>query len=49
METWLPKIMIVQYLICGIGYAAVGKWGNAIYWFAAAVLTIGLLMIPKYG
>lgn len=45
----LPTIIAVEaafaFLICALA----GRWGSAIYWISASVITIGVIMIPKWG
>jgi hypothetical protein len=46
----LPTIIVVEMFIAGIPYACIGKWGSAVYWWAAALLNFAVIyIIPKVG
>jgi len=42
-------IMAVEAFAAGILYSLAGKWGSALYWFSVTVITVAVLLIPRYG
>ncbi len=46
---FMPLILVVQYALLGVASIATKHYGNALYWIAAAILTIGIIKIPVWG
>lgn len=46
---WLPIIVAAEAVGAGAMLLCLGRWGSAIYWLAAAMITVGVIMIPKWG
>lgn len=46
----LPTMMMFQMFLASIPYALAGKWGSALYWFAAGLLNLAVIFfIKRYG
>lgn len=43
----LPTIMMVLMFLASIPYALAGKWGSALYWFAAGLLNLAVIFFIK--
>jgi hypothetical protein len=43
------QVLIVEYIILAVIAACGKQYGSFIYWIAAAVLTVGVILMPKWG
>ena len=46
----LPTIIMIESFLAVAPYALAGKWGSALYWFAAGLLNLAVIFfIKRYG
>lgn len=46
----LPVIVMVESYLAVIPLAIAGKWGSALYWFAAGLLNMTVIfLVKKFG
>jgi hypothetical protein len=45
ISTYLPIALTIQYMICGGAFCIIGKPAPAVYWFGAALLNIGVILM----
>lgn len=50
MAKILPTIIMIEMFLAAIPYLVSGKYGSALYWFAAGLINLAVIYIlPRFG
>lgn len=47
LNWFMPWALTLQYLFMTIPNIALSKWGPTVYWFGAAILNIGVIIMAR--
>lgn len=45
----LPAVIMVEAFLATVPLALAGRWGSALYFLSAGFITLGVMLIPKWG